>query len=224
MGGPCGSPTRTASTSQRPGRRSSTSSTTTWPSARASSTPCRERPCMMHRFPTGLSGEKVHQKRVPAGRTAVAGDRAPALPALRPPRRRALRDRAGRRDLGGPDVDRRVPPVELATRRRGEARRVADRPRPDAGLPARQGPAGRRRRPRGARRAGRGRLAEDVGRQRDAHLRAHRAVARVHRRAGGGTGVRPRGRTAGADGRHDHLVAQGPGPDGGVRGLQPERP
>jgi DNA ligase D len=27
----------------------------------------RERPCMMHRFPSGVSGEKVHQKRVPAG-------------------------------------------------------------------------------------------------------------------------------------------------------------
>ena len=27
----------------------------------------RERPCMMHRFPDGLSGEKVHQKRVPHG-------------------------------------------------------------------------------------------------------------------------------------------------------------
>jgi DNA ligase D len=27
----------------------------------------RERPCMMHRFPTGLRGEKVHQKRVPGG-------------------------------------------------------------------------------------------------------------------------------------------------------------
>jgi DNA ligase D len=27
----------------------------------------RERPCMMHRFPTGLSGDKVHQKRVPKG-------------------------------------------------------------------------------------------------------------------------------------------------------------
>ncbi|MDQ3351806.1 MAG: non-homologous end-joining DNA ligase [Actinomycetota bacterium] len=27
----------------------------------------RERPCMMHRFPEGLSGEKVHQKRVPRG-------------------------------------------------------------------------------------------------------------------------------------------------------------
>jgi len=27
----------------------------------------RERPCMMHRFPKGLAGEKVHQKRVPGG-------------------------------------------------------------------------------------------------------------------------------------------------------------
>src|SRR5258705_2481696 len=27
----------------------------------------RERPCMMHRFPSGVAGDKVHQKRVPAG-------------------------------------------------------------------------------------------------------------------------------------------------------------
>jgi DNA ligase D len=27
----------------------------------------RERPCMMHRFPAGVAGEKVHQKRVPGG-------------------------------------------------------------------------------------------------------------------------------------------------------------
>ena len=27
----------------------------------------RERPCMMHRFPDGLAGEKVHQKRIPRG-------------------------------------------------------------------------------------------------------------------------------------------------------------
>jgi DNA ligase D len=27
----------------------------------------RDRPCMMHRFPEGVSGEKVHQKRVPHG-------------------------------------------------------------------------------------------------------------------------------------------------------------
>src|SRR3954463_1433108 len=26
----------------------------------------RERPCMLHRFPEGVAGEKVHQKRVPA--------------------------------------------------------------------------------------------------------------------------------------------------------------
>ncbi|MGH2875730.1 MAG: ATP-dependent DNA ligase, partial [Solirubrobacteraceae bacterium] len=27
----------------------------------------RERPCMLHRFPSGADGKKVHQKRVPAG-------------------------------------------------------------------------------------------------------------------------------------------------------------
>ena len=30
----------------------------------------RERPCMLHRFPTGVEGEKVHQKRVPRGAPA----------------------------------------------------------------------------------------------------------------------------------------------------------
>src|SRR6195952_3507858 len=27
----------------------------------------RERPCMLHRFPSGVAGDKVHQKRVPGG-------------------------------------------------------------------------------------------------------------------------------------------------------------
>src|SRR3984957_10522450 len=27
----------------------------------------RERPCMLHRFPSGVDGDKVHQKRVPSG-------------------------------------------------------------------------------------------------------------------------------------------------------------
>src|SRR5689334_24963437 len=27
----------------------------------------RNRPCMLHRFPSGLAGEKVHQKRLPGG-------------------------------------------------------------------------------------------------------------------------------------------------------------
>ncbi|MFV0459628.1 MAG: non-homologous end-joining DNA ligase [Actinomycetales bacterium] len=30
-------------------------------------TALRERPCMLHRFPTGLAGDKVHQKRLPKG-------------------------------------------------------------------------------------------------------------------------------------------------------------
>ena len=55
-----------------------------------------ERPCMLHRFPKGLAGDKVHQKRLPAGRAAVGRDGAAALPALEPHRRRALRHRARR--------------------------------------------------------------------------------------------------------------------------------
>src|SRR5947209_18939535 len=27
----------------------------------------RERPCMLHRFPSGVDGDKVHQKRLPSG-------------------------------------------------------------------------------------------------------------------------------------------------------------
>src|SRR5436305_12657606 len=30
----------------------------------------RERPCMLHRFPSGVDGDKVHQKRVPSGAPA----------------------------------------------------------------------------------------------------------------------------------------------------------
>jgi len=70
-----------------------------------------------------------------AGRSpGVAADRARPLPALRVARRRAVRDRARPRDLGGADVDGGVPPVELA-RADVENRRMADRSRPHAGLP-----------------------------------------------------------------------------------------
>ena len=73
----------------------------------------RERPCMLHRFPTGVSGEKVHQKRVPAGAP-------PWLETVRVhfPRYGLHADELcvtelAARHLGGADVDRRVPPVEL---------------------------------------------------------------------------------------------------------------
>ena len=143
---------------------------------RASSTRCASGRACCTASPTGVSGEKVHQKRVPAGA---------------PPWLETVRvhfPRYGRHadelcvteladgDLGGADVDGRVPPVELPAGRHRAARRVAHRPRPDARLPARPGAPGRPRRARGARRARRGRLAEDVGRQGPARLRAHRAA------------------------------------------------
>src|ERR1700712_4355699 len=40
----------------------------------------RERPCMLHRFPTGLSGDKVHQKRLRAGPPPRGGTAPPAFP------------------------------------------------------------------------------------------------------------------------------------------------
>ena len=57
-------------------RPSSTSSTTTSRVGDGIVNALRERPCMLHRFPEGLAGEKVHQKRLPARRAAVGGDRA----------------------------------------------------------------------------------------------------------------------------------------------------
>ncbi len=179
---------------------------------------------MMHRFPSGLAGDKVHQKRVPGGAP-------PWLETVRVhfPRYGQHADelcvtelRPG--DLGGADVDGGVPPVELAPGRHREARRVAHRPRPDAGLPPGEGEGGRRRRARGAGRAGRGRLAEDVRGPGAARLRPHRPGARLHRRAAGGAGVREGDRAPGAPAGDDHVVAQGQGPGQAVRGLQPERP
>src|SRR6266540_743352 len=52
----------------------------------------------------------------------MAGDSAGALPSVRPSRRRAVRDKARRRDLGGADVDRAVHPWNS---------RRADTERPD---------------------------------------------------------------------------------------------
>ena len=72
----------------------------------------RERPCMLHRFPDGLAGEKVHQKRVPTAprrgsrRSGSSSRGTTGTPT-------SLCDRARRGDLGRADVDGRVPSVEL---------------------------------------------------------------------------------------------------------------
>ncbi len=150
----------------------------------------RERPCMLHRFPSGVAGEKVHQKRVPAGAPPWLETVRVHFPRYNRLRGRVVRHRAGQRDLGGPDVHSGVSPVELAGRGHRTARRVAYRPGPDAGLPVRHGAQGRARGARDSRRAGRRRLAEDLRRPRHARLRANPAALGVRRGAQGGAGVR----------------------------------
>ena len=167
---------------------------------------------MLHRFPEGLGGEKVHQKRLPHGAPPWVETVRVDFP-VRTPCRRAVRDRAGQCHLGGADVHRRVPPVELPARGHRAPGRVADRPRPHARVRLRHGAPGRARRPRGARRARRGRLAEDLGRRGPARLRPDRAPLGLRRRAACRAGLRPRGRAPRAGRRDHHVVAQGPRPD-----------
>ena len=118
---------------------------------------------MLHRFPTGVSGEKVHQKRVPHG----------APPWLETVRVHFPRYGLHADELCVTELADVIWAVQMSTvefhpwnsRRAdvGEARRVAHRPRSDARLPVRHRAPRRPRRPRGARRARRGRVAEDVG-------------------------------------------------------------
>ena len=123
----------------------------------------RERPCMMHRFPTGVSGEKVHQKRVPGG----------APPWLETVRVHFPRYGQHADELCVTELADVIWAVQMSTvefhpwnSRRADVEkpdewRIDLDPMPE--LPARHRAAGRPRRARGARRAGRGRLAEDVG-------------------------------------------------------------
>ncbi|WP_278255701.1 hypothetical protein [Nocardioides convexus] len=47
-----------------------------------------ERPCMLHRFPKGIEGDKVHQKRLPAGAPDWVETVQSVLPPLEAHRRR----------------------------------------------------------------------------------------------------------------------------------------
>ena len=218
-----GSATRTGSTSRPAGRPSST-----WRSyyiavgdgiVRA----LRDRPCMLHRFPTGVTGEKVHQKRLPRG----APDWVQTVRVHFPRWNRHADELCVQHPA---DV---VWAVQMSTVEfHPWNSRAADTEQPDEWrididpMPRgdlRRRAAGRARRARGARRAGRHRLAEDLGRQGHARLRADRAEHGLRRRAPGRARVRPRGRAALRPGRPD-LVAQGPRPGVDLRRLQPEHP
>ncbi|VXB68837.1 hypothetical protein NOCARDAX2BIS_300003 [Nocardioides sp. AX2bis] len=161
-------------------------------------------------LPDRAGGGEGPPEAAAAGGAGVGRDGAAALPAVGPHRRRAVRDRAGQRDLGGADVDRRVPPVEQPSRGPRAPRRVAHRPRPRPGVRLRPGPAGRGRGPRGARRARRGRVPQDQRRLRPARLRPGAPRPRPQGRTPRGAGLRPGGRATHPRRRHHHLVAQGP--------------
>ena len=123
----------------------------------------RERPCMLHRFPKGVDGKKVHQKRLPPGAP-------PWLETVR-----VTFPRYGRHadELCVTELASVIWAVQMSTVEfHPWNSRRADTEHPDEwriDLDPRRLPAGRRaargpRRPRGARRAGRRRLAEDLGR------------------------------------------------------------
>ncbi len=183
----------------------------------------RERPCMLHRFPTGVSGEKVHQKRLPAG----------APPWMETVQVHFPRWNRTADELCVTEIAQVVWAVQMSTVEfHPWNSRRADTEKPDEwridldpgdAVRLRHGAPRGPRDPRGARRARGDRLPEDLRRQGPAHLRADPPGARVQGRATGGPGLRARGRAPHRR-RDDDLVAQGPRPHEAVRGLQPERP
>ena len=183
-----------------------------------------ERPCMLHRFPKGLSGDKVHQKRLPAGappwvetvrlhfprwnRTAdelCVTELASVIWAVQMSTVEFHPWNSRRADTEQPDEWRidldPGPSCDFATVRRVAhvAHEVLDE-LGAVGFPKTSG-----------------------GNGLHVYVRI-RARPRLRRRTPRRARLRPRGRAPGARGRHDHLVAQGPGPAPRVRGLQPERP
>ena len=139
----------------------------------------RERPCMLHRFPSGVDGEKVHQKRVPQG----------APPWLQTVRVTFPRYNRTADELCVTELASVIWAVQMSTvefhpwnSRRADVEhpdewRIDLDPMPDCPLDRVRRVAPRR--PRGARRARRRRLAEDLGRHGHPHLRPDRARARL---------------------------------------------
>ena len=130
---------------------------------------------MLHRFPKGVSGEKVHQKRVPGG----------APPWLETVRVHFPRYGQHADELCVTELAQVIWAVQMSTvefhpwnSRRADVEqpdewRIDLDPMPECPPERVRTVAGRR--PRGARRAGRGGLAEDVGRPGPPRLRADRA-------------------------------------------------
>ncbi len=133
-----------------------------------------ERPTQLRRFPDGVTGEAIYQKRVPEKRPEWVEAARVTFPSGTTCGR-ALRHRARAGDLGGEPRRRRLPPVAVAAPGHRAPGRAAHRHRPAAGndVPRRQ--EGRRARARGARRDRLHGLAQDVGEPRHPRLLPDRA-------------------------------------------------
>ena len=121
---------------------------------------------MLHRFPDGTDGETIYQKRLPKGAPDWVETVQVRFPSGRTADELCVTELASV-DLGGADVDGRVPPLALPPGRHRASGRAAHRPRPAARHRLRRGQArwpgwstrcstssvrsaGRRRRARGA--------------------------------------------------------------------------
>ena len=91
----------------------------------------RERPTQLRRFPDGIEGEQIYQKRVPEKRPDWVEAARVTFP-VGPACRRALRDRGRPGRLGGEPGDDRLSPMAVAQARHRASGRAADRHRPAA--------------------------------------------------------------------------------------------
>ena len=170
----------------------------------------RERPCMMHRFPEGVAGEKVHQKRVPHG----------APPWLETVRVKFPRYNRTADELCVTELAHVIWAVQMSTVEfHPWNSRRADTEKPDEWRidldPMPDCPFDRVRRVAHVAHEVLDELGavgwpEDLWRQGAARLRAHRPAVGLQGRAARRPGLRPRGGAARAGRRDDHVVAQGP--------------
>ena len=182
----------------------------------------RERPTQLRRFPDGIEGEQIYQKRVPEKRpewieaarvTFPSGRHADELCVTE------LAQVAWAANLAV--IDFHPWPSRRADTEHPDELRIDIDPQPGTDFADAQG--GGRDRARGARRDRLHRLAEDVGQPRHPRRLPDRAAVGVPGRPPRRAGVRARDRAARARARDDGLVEGGAGREG-VHRLQPERP
>ena len=153
----CGSPTRTRSSSRKPGFTKLDLAEYYLAVAEAAVNQLRERPGTMKRFVDGVERRVLLPEAGAEGRAGLAADRDLHLPE-RAHRDRARRQRRRAPRLGGQPRGGRLQPASGPPRRPRPPRRAAGRPRPDARGSLEHGPQGGDVRPGGARGARAGRL------------------------------------------------------------------